>query len=182
MSGLRQDQVDTLCTVAGCDRPLMCRGVCNAHYREQRRRGTFARKREPLCSVEGCERPHKGRGLCNMHYQRFRTHGDAGPSGRLIAPPGDTWFVRGYKSVSRPDHPLATKTGHVYLHRVLMYDAIGPGEHPCWACGRLVSWDLSYPGDELALVVDHVDRDPSNNDVTNLRPSCQRCNMRGRST
>lgn len=176
MSGLRQDQVDTLCTVDGCDRPLMCRGVCNAHYREQRRRGTFARKRGPVCSVDGCDRPHKGHGLCNMHYQRFRTKGSAGPAERLIAPHGSVWFGRTYAVVSRPEHPLATRNGQVYLHRVRLYDAIGGGEHPCWDCGRLVSWDLTYPMDEMALVVDHIDRDPANNDVDNLRPSCQRCN------
>ncbi len=178
MSGLRQDQVDTLCTVDGCERPLMCRGVCNAHYREQRRRGTFARKREPLCSVEGCDRPHRGLGLCNMHYQRVKAQGDTGPAGRLIAPAGSSWFSRSYCVVSRVGHPLATASGQVYMHRLVLFDVLGPGAHPCWDCERPVRWDLTYPGDELALVVDHIDRDPSNNDISNLRPSCQRCNTR----
>jgi hypothetical protein len=178
MSGLRQDQVDTLCTVDGCDRPLMCRGVCNAHYREQRRRGTFARKRGPVCSVEGCERPHKGRGLCNMHYQRHRSGSGVGSAERRIAPAGTSWFSRGYEVVRNAGHPLASTTGHVYVHRMRMFDLIGPGEHACWGCGRTVRWDLTYPVDELALVVDHIDRDSANNDVSNLRPSCQSCNAK----
>ena len=173
---LDQTQVDKPCTVDECDRPLLCRGVCNAHYRQLRRRGDFARKRSPECSVAGCERPHKGLGYCGMHYQRVVAHGDPGGPERLLAPDGSTWKVGRYSVRRAASHPVAAASGLAYVHRIVLFDAIGPGAHPCWGCARQVSWDRTYPGDELALVVDHIDRDPSNNAVENLRPSCQSCN------
>lgn len=175
---LTREQVETVCTVEGCQRKVLCRGVCNAHYRAMRRRGEFTRKRERHCSVDGCHRPHKGLGLCNMHYQRTRKTGSVGPAQPLLAPDGSSWSVGSYRMVSRPQHPLANKSGHVYVHRLVLFDRIGPGDHPCWNCGRLVSWHRTYPGHSLALVVDHIDRNADNNTPENLRPSCQSCNTR----
>ncbi|MFZ3592310.1 HNH endonuclease [Streptomyces sp. BH104] len=76
-----------------------------------------------------------------------------------------------------PDHPLALSSPHIPEYRVLLYEAIGPGVHPCYHCGVSVEWrpgDGSAPG---ALVVDHLDRNPLNNSLENLAPSCQRCNI-----
>ena len=76
-------------------------------------------------------------------------------------------------------HPLADRAGHIFEHRKVLYDEIGPGPHPChWhpmsGCGNLtLEWaDIS---------VDHLDDDPTNNDLANLAVSCLRCNW-GRST
>ena len=176
MSGLTQQQVDT-CTIEGCDRELLCRGVCNAHYRWFRRRGQMV-GRTPVgaCRIDGCEKPHKGHGLCGMHYQRFKKYGDPGPAERLLAPTGSSWMVGRYLAMTSASHPLANRAGTVYVHRVVLYEAIGPGEHPCWNCARLVSWDLTAPFDELGLTVDHIDCVTTNNAPENLRPSCQSCN------
>lgn len=65
----------------------------------------------------------------------------------------------------------------VYLHRHVLYEALGPEEQECFWCGRLVDWSLSPPNPS-ALVVDHVDHDRRNNDLSNLVPSCQSCNLR----
>lgn len=79
--------------------------------------------------------------------------------------------------VKRPGHPMATHArGWAYEHRTVLYDAIGPGWHPCRHCGKQVSWDLACP-DADALVVDHLDEDKANNDIGNLVPSCQLCNL-----
>lgn len=91
----------------------------------------------------------------------------------------------GYRTVRMPNHPLAPSSGTLGLHRVVLYDAIGPGDHNCHWCRRTVAWKrLSYaephPFDGV-LVVDHLDGDPSNNVASNLVPSCQGCNaLRGR--
>lgn len=44
-------------------------------------------------------------------------------------------------------------------------------------CQMLVCWDLTFPQDPTALVVDHLDHDGLNNDATNLVPSCGPCNL-----
>ena len=78
--------------------------------------------------------------------------------------------------VRRLGHPLANSRGEVYEHRLVLFESIGPGQHPCHWCSVLVSWDLTYPASIDALVVDHLDDDKLNNDPTNLAPSCNPCN------
>ncbi len=79
-----------------------------------------------------------------------------------------------YKYTSRkPPHPLA---GHKVLqHRARLFDAIGIGPHACHWCGVQVSWEIKYPA-AGALVVDHLDCNKANNQVSNLVVSCQPCN------
>jgi len=89
--------------------------------------------------------------------------------------------MRGYLAQWLPEHPLGIGRRYVYVHRVVLYDKIGPGAHPCHWCDKSVFWDRQWPRDEDALVVDHVDRDVANNDPSNLVPSCGPCNaMRDR--
>jgi hypothetical protein len=76
-----------------------------------------------------------------------------------------------YIYLYRPGHPIADKTGKVQQHRMVVYDDIGPGPHPCHWCGVLVDW-----GGKAGINVDHLDGDPSNNGRENLVPSCQSCN------
>lgn len=64
-----------------------------------------------------------------------------------------------------------------YKHRLILFAKIGPGEHPCHHCGKLVSWDVSLRDDHTrALVADHLDFDKLNNEPANLVPSCNLCN------
>lgn len=78
-------------------------------------------------------------------------------------------------------HPLARgAAGSVGEHRVVLFEKIGPGSHPCAWCGTPVAW---FPKTgEKRLETDHVDNDGLNNDPANLEPSCSACNgRRGRS-
>lgn len=84
----------------------------------------------------------------------------------------------GYVKEWTPTHPLCDGRGAVSVHRRVLYDAIGGGAHPCHWCQRAVHWRVRVasprPDD---LVVDHLDGNRANNDLANLVPSCQACNM-----
>ena len=70
------------------------------------------------------------------------------------------------------DHPLSSKKGVVAEHRMVLYDTIGPGPHPCHWCGKPLDW-----GGAQGIQADHVDEDKLNNDPANIVPSCLHCNL-----
>lgn len=78
-----------------------------------------------------------------------------------------------------PDHPLAGKNGYVSEHRVVLYEKIGAGPHPCHWCGTEVHWTKAVQGTghKGMLVGDHINGDPLDNRPDNLVPSCQGCNV-----
>ena len=81
------------------------------------------------------------------------------------------------RMVYRPGHPLTLNSPYIPEHRVILYAEIGPGSHSCHHCGVPVQW---LPGGKCGagvLIVDHLDRNPLNNSLDNLAPSCQRCNI-----
>ena len=69
-------------------------------------------------------------------------------------------------------HPLAQADGRTRVHRLVLFDAIGPGAHPCHWCQKIVHWEA-----EPALVADHLDGNTWNNDPGNLVPACFVCNI-----
>lgn len=85
----------------------------------------------------------------------------------------------GYVVLYRPDHPLTGKTGLLLKHRMVLFDSIGPGAHPCNWCKTPVTWLVRGRGEFRTdeLVVDHVDTNRTNNDLANLVPSCAKCNL-----
>lgn len=84
----------------------------------------------------------------------------------------------GHRRMRRhPDHPLAGKTGLVSEARALLFDRIGWGPHPCHWCGKRVDWLVGQRGNlPNALVADHVDSDPLNDDAANIVAACGPCN------
>jgi hypothetical protein len=55
------------CSVDGCDRPVLARGLCSPHYTEARRESA------PAC--KSCDRPADARGFCGPCYRRARSTG-----------------------------------------------------------------------------------------------------------
>jgi hypothetical protein len=120
--------------------------------------------------VVGCDKPvtRPALGWCEMHYYRNRRHGSVDVA--TVRPSRVIRKVdRGYVALLLPDHPLANDKW-VYEHRKILYDTLGSGPQECWWCGIEVCW-------ESGLQVDHLDHDRSNNDPSNLVPSCQPCNQ-----
>lgn len=129
----------------------------------------------PTCVIEGCDKPARSAKAdwCKMHYHRWYRHGDVNKAG----PPRN--YVRKYRSVYEPHHPLAMANGKVYVHRYVLFSKIGPGEHSCHWCGQTVVWTAGQAPD--MLVADHLDGEGDNNSPDNLVPSCPYCNItRGR--
>lgn len=69
-----------ICSVEGCGRKAIARGLCGRHYQQVRETGR--------CSVDGCSRPSKVRSLCTTHYDRWYKHGDDFERGQLRAANG----------------------------------------------------------------------------------------------
>ena len=82
-------------------------------------------------------------------------------------------------AVPKNPYPMIRANGStVGLHRVVFLQHHGPGPHPCHWCGVSV---IAMPGHKTkkgALVVDHLDNNPTNYHLSNLVPSCHRCNVR----
>lgn len=73
-------------------------------------------------------------------------------------------------------HPIAPPSGIVPVARLVLWDKIGPGPHPCHWCGKAIRWTPGDPYAPDALVADHLDWDATNDAPENLVPSCGPCN------
>lgn len=107
-----------------------------------------------------------------MHYHRKYRHGSV----QKVARDSGVSVVRGrYATAYVPSHPLAGTNGKAYAHRLVLYDLIGPGAHPCHWCSKVVFWD-ALEGDPVRLHVDHLNGHRDDNRSENLTPACKACN------
>jgi hypothetical protein len=66
-----------VCTIDGCSKPLLSRGLCGAHYRSEKRAGRLQKLDRPkTCLVEDCENDVHSKGLCTGHGLRLKKNGD----------------------------------------------------------------------------------------------------------
>ena len=54
------------CSVAGCEKLVHSKGLCDNHYRRQLRRDPS----RPKCKVRGCEKLVYAKGSCLYHYEQ----------------------------------------------------------------------------------------------------------------
>ena len=103
-----------------------------------------------LCCYEGgCWRKGRQRGLCVPHHAEAKANGTLQRySLRREHEPEPFVRPNGYVQIYQPGHVLANAQGHVYLHRLVAWEAFGP-------------FDPS-------MHVHHKDHDRTNNDPTNL--------------
>lgn len=145
----------------------MDRKYCSGRCQNKARKIKLGTMKLAKCKVEGCDKLANriGAGLCEACYMRLRRNGDTA----LPKPPrGWSEHSSGYKKLKKPDHPLAGRNGEVFEHRVVLFDLLGDGKHPCHWCGRELEWSQ--------IAVDHLDENKKNNAPENLVVSCTYCN------
>ena len=160
-----------ICAVNGCERHREKREWCGMHYQRWWKHGSADYEPDYVCYAEcvvgGCTGlPRSARSpYCEKHYYRLRRTGSLSTQTRISR----HWKTdHGYVACYAPEHPLATAQGSVYVHRKVLYDALGDKTQPCYWCGQVVDWER--------LHVDHVNGDREDNRVENLVPSCPSCN------
>ena len=126
-----------------------------------------------ICKVDVCTNVAHGAGYCDSHYKRWQRHGD--PLAGMVWGAARGVSAQGYIVLARPKHPLASPHGKVLEHRMVLFDTIGQGDHPCHWCGKALRWD-AHRRQHDALTTDHLDSVKTNNDPSNLVPSCLACN------
>lgn len=121
------------------------------------------------CNVDGCQKPVRSTNadLCAMHYHRVYRNGTLD---KKRIPQPTHMHSNGYVIAHAPGHPLTEgKRPYEFQHRVVFYDTHGTGPFECHWCGVEVGFDTMH--------IDHHDNDKTNNDPSNLLPSCPNCNM-----
>jgi 5-methylcytosine-specific restriction endonuclease McrA len=129
------------------------------------------------CTVPSCEKPSRSQSptsMCKMHYHRWYRHGS---TDKVATRKSTRTDASSYRSISRPDHPLAMTSGRIYEHRMVLFDEVGEGSHPCHWCSRIVTWMLPV-GHPDNLQVDHLNGVRNDNRLENLVVSCPNCNVR----
>jgi hypothetical protein len=79
--------------------------------------------------------------------------------------------VTAYATIYLPEHPLAMRNGSVAAHRLALWEKIGPDDHPCHWCNRMLAW-FAAP----RILVDHLNAQGRDNRPDNIVPACRRCN------
>lgn len=151
------------------------RGLCDKHYDKARASERRQRRKLdlPLCTHQGCARKVQfGRtDFCRGHLHHFMKSGEVGipeNAGERLKQGRYLWRKE------HVGHPICNSRGMTSVHRLVLFNAIGPGAHPCHWCGIEVEWRRgNYLG---SLVVDHLDENRLNNRLENLVPSCTNCN------
>jgi len=171
---------DKICRVPECPERWVAMRYCWRHYQQWRRTGDpIAPPRQapaPVCKFPECTQRARSLGWCSTHYGRWRKHGD--PAIVLRRPNGaGAIMLNGRIRVKARTHPLADANGDVYMHRKVLYDAIGPGPHPCHWCGQLASWGRTIGGTAELFAV-QLDGNYLNVDITNIAPACPPCTTR----
>lgn len=166
------------CLVESCQLKARVHGYCESHNGQIQRVGKITHEfiRNPEeCSVVWCEDEvyNVTNKLCKAHFNQLHRHNRIRSPEEYRAPAGvGCVHNNGYHYIHDKDHPLAGSRGRLSVHRKVLYDKIGPGDHKCNWCPKMVGWV------KKTLVPDHLDWDKTNNDPDNLVPSCQPCNTK----
>lgn len=88
-------------------------------------------------------------------------------------------YVRIYnmRKYLKIDHPLSNKK-RLKESRYILFESDRFKVHLCHWCGMILKWRVGKEQSKYqdSLCVDHLDRNESNNILSNLVPSCRQCN------
>lgn len=84
---------------------------------------------------------------------------------------------RGYIRYVGYKHPASTPSGITGYHRIVLWDKLDGQDAVCHWCDKQLYWGKTYPQDNDALCVDHLNLDKSDNSPENLVPTCAVCNV-----
>ena len=131
----------------------------------------------PPCAIVGCDHPLYCRGKCVMHYSRERNGVEGGAAPMRRAPGMGTIDGNGYLILTGVAHSLATAQGKLPVHRLVLFEAIGEGPHPCHWCAKSLTWQGNAA---TRINADHLDFNKLHNEPSNLVVSCLDCNTKRR--
>lgn len=141
--------------------------TCSDECRKAAVKEKFGARPKLVCAIDGCGKVAREgqQPICPMHYHRRYRTGSLDKNS-----PALRWINKsdGYYVVISASHPLAGKGGIVREHRAILYDALGPGPHPCHWCGTSLPWPR--------ICVDHLNGVRSDNRPDNLVVACNGCN------
>jgi 5-methylcytosine-specific restriction endonuclease McrA len=129
------------------------------------------------CTIEGCcaEVGKRRLSLCDKHYiqdYRLRTGRAKRKMSDIVKPVGSTQLqTKGYmREKVEASHYLSNNGKQLwpYQHRVRLFEAYGM-DISCAICSIRLTWDKA--------VGDHLDKNTTNNNLSNLRILCQPCNV-----
>lgn len=140
-----------------------CSDVCR--YEQHKASHREAYKYLPSCVAPKCSgKATRSGGYCEACYCQLRRTGSLERKMRN----GKYTTSAGYVAVTSKDHPLATKYGYVYEHRMVAWEKEGGDSPSCFWCGATLEWKDA--------VVDHLNEKKDDNRPENLVVSCSNCN------
>lgn len=77
------------------------------------------------CILPGCDNKHGAKNYCITHYKRWRKYGDPPKTMRTTYGSGRRIDKHGYVQLRIPDHPMASNTGYVLEHMMIMSQILG---------------------------------------------------------
>lgn len=184
------------CSIEGCEKRRIARGLCSLHYERQRRTGsTDLRPEHSACTVVDCSRPTRSRFAkhCETHYYRLRRTGSVAAPERVGQCQTHGCENRGSRSglcrmhrlrlIHRGDlsfeckadnHPSWTGDHASYdaIHQRLRALRGRASGHECVDCAgpaRQWSYDHTDPNERLS------DLGPYSVDLAHYHPRCVSC-------
>jgi hypothetical protein len=119
------------CSLENCEQPNRANGYCSNHYTKFKKwgdplagPGSGRKIQYTHCMVENCEKKHTAIGLCQSHYRSFRTFLDRHKE-PIDWQSYSNIVHKGYVDVYAPSHPMASKSGIVKEHRLIMEKIVG---------------------------------------------------------